>query len=307
MHFRVFTLYPDLFNSYLQQALIARAISKHLISIETINWREQFGKGKHKQVDDRPFGGGGGMVLMVEPIFLALNKHQAVSTLYQPPQSSSIHQRILPNNSSFYRLWLDKIHTQPLKMVTILLTPRGFPLNQEVVEWLTNFEEINLLSGRYEGFDARVSELVDLEISLGNFVLNGGEIAALAIIESVSRLIPGFIGKAKCTNHDSFSAVVNLYQEEEEYIFGKKNLQTNKAKLFWKESENVILKPQIFDDQYWLLNLAPQLEHPQYTHPEVWNNYSVPPWLKTGNHKIIHHWRTNWWKPEIIAQLNSLT
>ncbi len=304
MHFRVFTLYPDLFSSYWQQALIARAISKRLISIETINWREQFGKGKHKQVDDRPFGGGGGMVLMVEPIFLALTKTQAVSTLYQPPQAPTIHQRIVPNNSTFYRLWLDKIHTQPLKKVTILLTPRGFPLNQEIVEWLTNFEEINLLSGRYEGFDSRISELVDLEISLGNFVLNGGEIAALAIIESVSRLIPGFVGKAKCTNHDSFSAVVNLYQEEEEYILGKKNLQANKTKLFWKESESTILKPQIFDDQYWLSNLAPQLEHPQYTHPEVWNNRSVPPWLRTGNHKIIHHWRTNWWKPEVIEQLN---
>jgi len=303
MHFRVFTLHPDLFSSYLQQALVARAISKNLISIETVNWREQFGQGKHKQVDDRPFGGGGGMVLMVEPIFLALNEVQAVSTLYQPPQSITKHQRILPNNSSFYRLWLEKIHTQPLKKISILLTPRGFPLNQEIVEWLTNFEEINLLAGRYEGFDARVSELVDIEISLGNFVLNGGEIAALAVIESVSRLIPGFVGKEKCTNHDSFSAGVNLYYEEGEYILGKKNLQSNKAKLFWQDSESLVLKPQLFDDQYWLSKLAPQLEHPQYTRPEVWNNWSIPSWLKTGNHKIIHHWRTNWWKPEVVEQL----
>jgi len=307
MHFRIFTLHPNLFTSYLQQALIARAMSKHLISIEIINWREQFGKGKHKQVDDRPFGGGGGMVLMVEPIFSALNQHQAVSTLYQPPESSTTHQRILPNNAEFYRLWLDKIHTQPLKKITILLTPRGFPLNQEIVEWLTNFEEINLLSGRYEGFDARVSELVDLEISLGNFVLNGGEIAAMALIESVSRLIPGFVGKEKCVSHDSFSSGVNYYQEELEYILGKRNLQLRKVNSFWKETNNLTIKSQIFDDEFWLKNLAPQLEHPQYTRPEIWHNWAIPPWLKTGNHKLIQYWRANWWKPEITAQLNRLT
>ncbi len=296
MNFRIFTLHPNLFQSYLETALIARAIQKNIISVDLVNWRDQFGKGKHKQVDDKPFGGGSGMVLMVEPIFEALCQYQAVSPLFKPPETDTIHTKIVPNNSSFYRLWLEQIHTKPIKKATIMLTPRGFPFNQQIAEWLTEFDELNLLSGRYEGFDARVSEMVDLEISLGNFILNGGEVAAMAILESVSRLIPGFVGKERCTSHDSFSSSLNYYKPEEEYFIGKRRLKKFVEQNLLMFEGQTRVKEQLFDDNLWLRDFAPQLEHPHYTRPEKWHNWVVPEILRQGNHKLIQNWRSNWWK-----------
>lgn len=309
MLFRVFSLHPRIFDSFFATSLIARGLEKGIIKKEVVNWREDFGVGNYKQVDDSPFGGGTGMVLQPEPIYQALKKYDAVSHLFDPPKKDTVHKRIVPNNSKFYNEWLkesgvlglikgkevektrvltpEKLFLSPVtQKCTVSLTPRGFPINQQIVEWLANFQEINILSGRYEGFDSRVSEVVDLELSVGNYVLNGGEVAAMSLIEAVSRLVPGFIKKFESVSHDSFSSGLNYYQEQEKYVLGKK------GKAVKQEDEDVY---QLFKDEKWKKKVMPYIEHPQYTRPEVWQGYKVPKVLSSGNHKAIQDWRKKWW------------
>jgi tRNA G37 N-methylase TrmD len=276
MKFNIFTLHPDIFSSFLGNSLIARAISKQIIEIKTIDWRQDFGIGNYKQVDDKPFGGGSGMVLMADPIINAMmsegcfdsdklkvkskksdknsiqdiglninlsldkdNVQQGSLATYCPKgmvaqadwgyksdatsnvekKNSFInqptdHQSLLPNNSQFYEQ--TKSAKRQNNKVNVLMTPRGFPLTQQVVEWLAlDFEEINILCGRYEGFDTRINDHVDLELSIGNFVLNGGEVGAMCLVEAVSRLVPDFITKNTSVLHDSFSSGLNNYNEFE--------------------------------------------------------------------------------------------
>jgi tRNA (guanine37-N1)-methyltransferase len=172
-----------------------------------------------------------------------------------------------------------------------MLTPRGFPMNQRISEWLSsNFEELNILCGRYEGFDARVAEAVDLEISLGNFVTNGGEVPAMALVESVSRLLPDFITKNTSVMHDSYSSGLNKYSEQREFIVGKKNLDTG-VDLDWVKKPNT----KLFNNNWWLENVLPFIEHPQYTRPVVWQDMAVPPVIMSGDHKKIQQWRSKWY------------
>jgi tRNA G37 N-methylase TrmD len=293
MDFKIFTLHPDIFTSFKGNSLIARGFSQNIIDIETINWREKFGVGNYKQVDDKPFGGGSGMVLQTEPIYQALNEKNAISPLFKIPKEVEIHNRIEPNNQNF---WHYKNQNTNHKKVTISLTPRGFPLNQQICEWLTkDFEEINILCGRYEGFDARVSEFVDLELSIGDFVTNGGEVPAMCLIEAVSRLVPGFITKDTSVLHDSFSSELNKYQEQEELIVGKKRLESGKTIFEVSKNNNI----NLFDNNFWRKNIAPSIEHPQYTRPEIWNNWQAPEVLIGGDHKKIHRWRNNWYQSEL--------
>ena len=287
MNYRIFTLHPEIFQSFLSQSLIARGISKDIINVELCNWREQFGVGNYKQVDDRPYGGGNGMVLMPAPIFNALSHYNAVSDLYNPSINLVQHRRILPNNSKFFDLTQQ---TQSYKKATVMLTPRGYGLNQKVVEWLTNFDEINILCGRYEGFDSRVSECVDMEISVGDYVLNGGEVAAMSVIEAVSRLLPGFVTKNGSVLHDSFSSELNVYNEMREYVIGKSNL--SKTRVLNQETLSI----KLFEDDKWVKNQLSKIEHPQYTRPNIWSNWQVPEVLLSGDHKQMQNWRQNWYK-----------
>lgn len=290
MLYRIFTLLPRIFDSFWQSSLIARGLEKEIIKYELVNYREQFAHGNYRQVDDRPFGGGSGMVLQVEPIFKALSHYKAVSGLFKLPTKEISHNKIVPNNRKFMEAVLNpQLKLYKTKKVTILLTPRGFPLNQIQLEFLSqNFQEINILCGRYEGFDHRVSELVDLEISIGNFVTNGGEVPAMALIEGVSRLIPGFITKNTSVLHDSFSKELNFHREES--LYSKKS----------RPDHNSLLNPKqldfLFDDEFWKKNILPRIEHPQYSRPEVWNNFKVPEVLLSGDHKAISNWRLNWYK-----------
>lgn len=285
MFFRVFSLHPDIFSSFLKNGLLARSVEKGVNQFEFVNWREEFGVGGHKQVDDRPFGGGTGMVLQVEPIFQALKKHQAISNLFQIPDESVVHKKLLPNNSKFFK----KIQNGSFdkKKVTISLTPRGFSFNQKIAEWLVDFEEINLVCGRYEGFDSRCDELVDLELSVGDYILNGGEVGAMALVESVSRLVPGFLVKENSAKHDSFSSNLNEYKEQEEFVVGARKMVLQKN----FEPDKPDLNKNLFDDEKWLKEKLPFLEHPQYTRPEVWKNWRVPKVLLEGNHMKIQEWR----------------
>ncbi len=293
MLFRLLTLHPDIFSGFINNSLIARGVAQDIIRFELVNWRDDFGIGNYKQVDDKPFGGGSGMVLMPQPIIQAMESKNCFSdnyTLYQNKLNLSGLERIIPNNVKFF----EAIRSGALstKKVNIMTTPRGFPLTQQVAEWLaTNFEEMNILCGRYEGFDVRVNDSVDLELSIGNFVLNGGETAAMCLIEAVARLVPRFITKNTSVLHDSFSSGLNNYSE---FAFsnGSKQYQDQ---FFNSKKNQTDISQLLFDEHFWLQNILPYIEHPQYTRPTIWNNQSVPPVLLSGHHGNIQKWRQKWW------------
>jgi tRNA (guanine37-N1)-methyltransferase len=172
MRFDVLTLFPEMFPGYLGQSLLKLAIERGLVDVRLHNLRDQ-AKGKHKQVDDRPYGGGPGMVLMVEPVV------ESVETVRAEDGESG-------------RL--------------IMLTPQGRRLTQPVVEELSHERRLLLLCGRYEGFDDRVRQILEPdEISIGDFILGGGEVAAMVLIDAVIRLIPGVLGDDESNKQDSFS------------------------------------------------------------------------------------------------------
>lgn len=169
MKFDVFTLFPEMFPPYLNESILKRAREAELLSVDVHNIRD-WTTDKHNTTDDTPYGGGGGMVMKPEPIFAAVE-----DILGAPP-------------------------AYPI----ILLTPQGRLFTQTVVQELYQHERIGLLCGRYEGVDERVREhLVTDEISFGDFVLTGGELPALAIIDAVTRLIPGVLGDPNAAAQDS--------------------------------------------------------------------------------------------------------
>ena len=173
MRFDVVTLFPEIFSGYLDQGLLKKAIDRSLVNIQLHDLRT-WSTDKHQKVDDRPFGGGPGMVLQVQPVVDCVEHVQELETT--PGQ-------------------------------VILLTPQGKPLDQPLVEKLADQPRQILLCGRYEGFDQRVIDLLDpLEISIGDYILNGGEVAAMVMIDAVIRLRPGVLGDERSAIEDSFSS-----------------------------------------------------------------------------------------------------
>ena len=161
------TLFPELFETFVQTSLIGKAVEKQLLRFDFLNVRD-FATDRHRTVDDTPYGGGPGMVMMPEPVL------SAFSTL------PDCHK--------------------------VFLSPQGKPFVQSDASRLAELDKpLLLFCGRYEGLDERVVELFDEQISIGDFVLNGGEVAAMAVIEAISRLIPGVIGKVDSTIEESFS------------------------------------------------------------------------------------------------------
>ncbi|NWG35012.1 MAG: tRNA (guanosine(37)-N1)-methyltransferase TrmD [Chloroflexi bacterium] len=180
MQFEVFTLLPEVFPPYLESSILKRAIQRGLIGIHLHNIRD-YTHDKHHITDDTPYGGGGGMVIKPEPIFEAVETVLGLASLPSPPTP-------VPN------------------IPIILLTPQGRVFNQRMAEELTRHERIALLCGRYEGVDERVREhLVTDEISIGDYVLTGGELPALILIDAVARLIPGVLGDPTGAKDDSHS------------------------------------------------------------------------------------------------------
>lgn len=180
MRFDILTLFPGIFESFLNESLLKSAIDNGLVQVHLHNIRD-WANDRHGTVDDTPYGGGAGMVMKVDKVVPCAEDVRA---------SYSVPGRLL------------------------LLTPQGRPLTQRVVEELAAEERILLLCGRYEGFDERVIEILKPdEISLGDFVLNGGEVAAMAVVESVIRLIPGVLGDADSARFDSFSSGNRILEE----------------------------------------------------------------------------------------------
>lgn len=296
MNFFIHTLHPEIFESFISQSLIARAVNNGVINIKTENWRELYGLGNHKQVDDKPYGGGTGMVLQPDPIYQSLLANSAVAKRYSPRSEQVQYIPRLPYNVQYYDEWLSNPKTRS-KSITISLSPRGYTFNQKTAQWLAdNFETTHLVCGRYEGFDSRASELFDLEISIGSYITNGGEVPAMVLIESIARLQEGFVTKHTSVTHDSFSASLNIYEEMDEFVIGSRRKRQlidsgdkyNRLKKFNARYSD----SNPFDHVEYMNSVFPFLEHPHFTRPEVWQNMSVPKILIEGNHKAIHAWRT---------------
>lgn len=171
MHISVVTLFPEMFSPVLNSSILGRAQKKGVITVELVNLRD-FGIGTHKSVDDTPYGGGAGMVLRVDVV------HSAILKIKESHPDAQV----------------------------ILLDPKGESFSQETAENLSKMSDLILICGHYEGFDERIRKFIDMEISMGDFVLTGGEIPAMAVIDAVARLIPGVLGKHDSPLHESFSA-----------------------------------------------------------------------------------------------------
>lgn len=171
----VVTIFPDMFNNIIEFGVLKEAFKKNICQLNIYNLRD-FSNYKHGRVDDRPYGGGPGMVLMPEPI----------------------------DNAITFIKKKNKIKKKE-KQKVVLLSPRGEKLNQNKLKYLSNLENIILICGRYEGVDQRVIDsLIDFEISIGDYVLTGGEIPAMVIIDGVIRLLPGVVGKEESLKSESF-------------------------------------------------------------------------------------------------------
>lgn len=175
MRFDVVTLFPEMLRGYLGESLLAKAIERQLVQVELHQLRDWSTDEKHHKVDDRPFGGGPGMVLMVEPVVTCV---EAVR---------------------------EKVADEPGRV--ILFTPQGRRLDQRLVEELATEQRLILVCGRYEGFDQRVIDILQPEeVSIGDYVLNGGEVAAMVLIDAVIRLVPEVLGDEQSNQLDSFSS-----------------------------------------------------------------------------------------------------
>ncbi len=187
MRFDVLTLFPEAFESFLKTSMIGRAVEKGLIDVQLFNIRD-FSTDKHHSVDDEPYGGGAGMLMMCQPLFDSIEHVKGLVADEAP---------------------------------VIFMTPQGDVFDQTVAESIVDQKKCSrmiLLCGHYEGIDQRVRDaLVDREISLGNFVLTGGELPAQVFIDAVGRLVPGVLGKAASHQEESFSAHLDRKKEYPHY------------------------------------------------------------------------------------------
>jgi len=175
----VLTLFPDILTAYLNESILKRARENNLLDVNLVNIRD-FTSDVHRTVDDYPFGGGAGMVFKPEPIFRAM----------------------------------DHLNEDGEERKVILLSPQGVPFNQKMAESLSRETgRLTLICGRYEGIDERVKYLIDEEVSIGDYVMTGGELAALVIIDAVTRLVPGAVGDEKSVEDESFSSGLLEYPQ----------------------------------------------------------------------------------------------
>jgi tRNA (guanine37-N1)-methyltransferase len=187
MRFDILTLFPDMFKAILDESIIGRAQDKGVIEINTINIRD-FSKNKHKKADDYPYGGGNGLIMSAQPIYDAFV--EITKGLENKPRC-------------------------------IYLSPQGRPLTQKIAEELKNYGHLILLCGHYEGIDERIiEEIVDEEISIGDFVLTGGEIPAMVLIDCVSRLVPEVLSSEECyLNESHYEGLLEYPQYTRPYEF----------------------------------------------------------------------------------------
>ena len=229
MKFEIITIFPDFFRGPFDFGIIRRAKEAGLVEINIHDLRA-FTKDKHRTVDDRPFGGGEGMVLKPEPIFECIESFGSANAAVRDKSRESV----------------------------ILLSAAGQPFNQRVAGELSQLDRVTIICGRYEGVDERVAEhIADREISIGDFVLSGGELAAALIVDTVIRLIPGALGNEASSKQESFT-------HGEHVVEGLPNSTCGSGGL---------------------------LDYPHYTRPAEFRGLPVPEPLVNGNHEEIRRWR----------------
>ncbi len=233
MKISIITLFPDMLKQVVGESIIKRAVEKEAVEIEVVNLRD-FATDSYRTVDDRPYGGGAGMVLKPDVLSAAL--------AHAKKDTSSVK--------------------------TLLTSAKGTPYTQSKAQALSAEEHIVIVCGHYEGVDERIMGQIDEEISLGDFVMTGGEIAAAAIVDSVVRLLPGVLKKDEATAEESFMQI-----ELTELITAV------------GPSEELVAL-QVAGQQSIRL-----LEYPHYTRPEVWHEQSVPDILLCGDPKKIRVWK----------------
>lgn len=193
--FDILTLFPDIVYDYASESILKRAQKAGLVNILAHNFRD-FTKDKQRHVDDRPYGGGAGMILQVQPIYDCLKSIKALK------QKNIKTSRVkLPNTN--YKI--------------LIMDPAGKKFDQRMAEKFSKLERIVLICGRYEGFDERVYKLADEKISVGDYVLSGGELPALTIVEAVSRLVPGVLGNEKSLDEESHGDNMRIRSEYPQY------------------------------------------------------------------------------------------
>jgi tRNA (guanine37-N1)-methyltransferase len=222
MRFDIITIFPDIFDSYLNESILKRAQAKKLIQIKIHNLRD-FTKDKHKKVDDRPYGGGPGMVIRVEPVV------RAIASILNSKSS----------NSKFKILNSKQIPNSKFKKIKIILfTPTGKEFNNKMAAQLANnYNHLILICGRYEGIDERVKKVIldlgfkVLNLSIGPYVLTGGELPAMVLIDAVARQIPGVLGKKESVEEKRLGVGVPVYTRPEIFIFKNKKYKVPKVLL----------------------------------------------------------------------------
>jgi tRNA (guanine37-N1)-methyltransferase len=236
MKFEILTIFPDFFRGPLDYGIVRKARELGLIEILIHDLRD-FTHDRHRTVDDRPFGGGEGMVLKPEPIF------EALESLGVAPREERLKEGALES--------------------VVVLSPQGRLFTQSVAQEMMSLERIVLICGRYEGVDERVSEhLADCEISVGDFVLSGGELGAAIIVDTLTRLVPGALGNAASSQQESFTANA---AETKERVAGEPPSST--------------------------CGSGGLLDYPHYTRPADFRGMPVPEVLMNGNHDEIRKWR----------------
>jgi tRNA (guanine37-N1)-methyltransferase len=278
MRFDIITIFPEFFGGPLDYGIVRRAREARLVEACIHDLRD-FTHDRHRTVDDRPFGGGEGMVMKPEPLF------DAVETLLE---------RKIPHSAAMRTEEPAAIASPGTAIV--LLSASGKIFRQETARRLAKLERIMLICGRYEGVDERVAQhLATDEISIGDFVLSGGELPAAMIVESVTRLIPGALGNEDSTVNESFSAA--------EGASGAKATEKNAA-----EVSPVNWRPTM---QIPENNERGILDYPHYTRPQTFRGWDVPEVLMSGNHEEIRRWRreralekTRRNRPDLLDQAN---
>jgi tRNA (guanine37-N1)-methyltransferase len=239
MKFELITIFPDFFRGPLEYGIVRRARESGLVEINIHDLRS-FTKDKHRTVDDRPFGGGEGMVLKPEPIF------DCLEFLRVAPRQERVSHRV--------------------KESVVLLSPQGELFNQRIAAQMSELDRVFLICGRYEGVDERVSEfLADREISVGDFVLSGGELPATIIVDAVTRLVPGALGNEASARTESFGT-------------GEVNCRLP-----------VDAEGKRIPDS--TIGAGGLLDYPHYTRPADYRGMAVPDLLVSGDHEAIRRWR----------------
>lgn len=270
MQFDLITIFPEFFCGPLDYGIVRRAREASLVEIAVHDLRA-FTHDRHRTVDDRPFGGGEGMLMKPEPIF------EAVESLIGPVGDSQSSRP--PDLASG-------------KTAIILLSASGKLFRQEAARRLSQCERVILICGRYEGVDERVTDhLVTHELSVGDFVLSGGELAAAMVLDAVTRLIPGALGNEDSAANESFSEVSSAQQGE---------LQNFDSSQIEQRADANANGPRGI------------LECPHYTRPQNFRGWEVPEVLVSGNHEEVRRWReraalekTRRNRPDLLANLKS--